>query len=127
MVGGEDRGPERASRSHPRRHVTPHTALGRHEAQADAVVGAVRAHDPRLVVLGLPGAVLHDPAEIARRCVVLATEGWISSTDGHPVRMRADSFCVHGDAPGAVDVARCGTRSSARASPSGRSPPRRWM
>lgn len=128
-------------------YVKPHGALYntlvRHEAQADAVVDAVRLFDPSLAVLGPPGAVwlkrasvaglriwheafadraytsagtlvprnepgavLHDPAEIAARCVQLATEGWIRSITGRPIRIQADSICVHGDTPGAVTIAR---------------------
>ena len=46
----------------------------------------------RLVPRDRPGAVLHDPHEIAARAVQLAAE--------------ADSVCVHGDSPGAVATAR---------------------
>ncbi len=50
-------------------YVKPHGALyntlGTHEAQADAVVDAVRAFDPSLPVLGLPGAVWLKRAEVA--------------------------------------------------------------
>ncbi|MEV0676865.1 5-oxoprolinase subunit PxpA [Actinosynnema sp. NPDC050436] len=50
-------------------YVKPHgalyNALGTHEAQADAVVDAVRAFDPSLPVLGLPGAVWLKRAEVA--------------------------------------------------------------
>ncbi|GGN06242.1 UPF0271 protein [Lentzea pudingi] len=128
-------------------YVKPHGALYntlvRHEAQADAVVDAVRLFDPTLAVLGPPGAVwlkrasvaglriwheafadraytpsgtlvprtepgavLRDPAEIAARCVQLATEGWLRSVSGRPVRIQADSICVHGDTPNAVETAR---------------------
>lgn len=40
-------------------------ALATHEAQADAVVDAVRAYDPALPVLGLPGAVWLKRARVA--------------------------------------------------------------
>jgi 5-oxoprolinase (ATP-hydrolysing) subunit A len=48
----------------------------------------------RLVPRGEPGAVLDDPAVIARRAVEMARSG------------RVDSVCVHGDNPGAVATAR---------------------
>ena len=53
-----------------------------------------------------PGAVLHDPDAIAARCVRLATEGVVESVEGTPVEVAARSICVHGDTPGAVDIAR---------------------
>lgn len=53
-----------------------------------------------------PGAVLHDPQLVAQRMLQLATEGTVQSVDGSTVRIRADSICVHGDSPGAVEMAR---------------------
>ena len=51
------------------RYVKPHGALYNaivyHEAQAAAVVAAVRAYDPALPVLGLPGSAFLAAAEIA--------------------------------------------------------------
>ncbi|TQM15856.1 LamB/YcsF family protein [Pseudonocardia kunmingensis] len=51
------------------RYVKPHGALYNaivhHEAQAQAVVAAVRAYDPALPVLGLPGSEFLDAAEAA--------------------------------------------------------------
>lgn len=53
-----------------------------------------------------PGAVLHDPEEIASRCVRMATEGRVEAVDGSTVAAPAASLCVHGDTPGAVQAAR---------------------
>lgn len=53
-----------------------------------------------------PGAVLHDPAEVARRCVRLVTRGEVGAVDGSVVPVSAESVCVHGDSPGAVAMAR---------------------
>src|SRR3954447_2035222 len=49
-----------------------------HEAFAD------RAYTPQghLVSRRLPGAVLHDPAEIADRCVLMAVDGFVVTEDG---------------------------------------------
>ncbi|WKV15492.1 5-oxoprolinase subunit PxpA [Janibacter limosus] len=52
------------------------------------------------------GAVLHDPGEIAERCVRIATKGEVVATDGSIVAAPAGSLCVHGDSPGAVEIAR---------------------
>jgi UPF0271 protein len=128
------------------RYVKPHGALYnavvRHEAQAAAVVEAVRTYDPELPLVGLPGsvvlakakeagvrtvreafadraytpegtlvsrrepgAVLTDPAEVARRVVQMVTEGRVTAVDGSQVAVEVDSVCVHGDSPGAVAMA----------------------
>ena len=72
------------------------------EAYAD------RAYQPNglLVPRSEEGAVLHDPGEIAARCVRLATEGEIVAIDGTVLKLGARSICVHGDNPEAVAIAR---------------------
>lgn len=59
-----------------------------------------------LVPRGCPAAVLHDPEEVVRRCLRLVRDGEVSDVDGGVVAVRARSVCVHGDTPGAVDLAR---------------------
>jgi 5-oxoprolinase (ATP-hydrolysing) subunit A len=134
------------------RYLKPHGALYNavvhHADQARAVVDAVRAYDPALPVLGLPGsellrlaeaaglravpeffvdrgytpegtlvrrsepgAVLHDPDEVAERVVRLLDEGVVRAVDGTDVPVRAESACVHGDSPGAVAMAEAVRRS----------------
>jgi UPF0271 protein len=69
---------------------------------------ADRAYTPdgALVSRRLPGAVLHDADEIARRCVAMATGLPVADVDGGELHLAPDSVCVHGDTPGAVDIAR---------------------
>ncbi|MGY1698423.1 LamB/YcsF family protein [Geodermatophilus sp. SYSU D00766] len=69
---------------------------------------ADRAYTPEgtLVPRRLPGAVLTDPGEIARRCVAMATGEPVSDVEGGSLRLAPRSICVHGDTPGAVEVAR---------------------
>ena len=69
---------------------------------------ADRAYTPdgSLVSRRLPGAVLQDVEEIASRCVAIAKGEPITDADGGPLTLAADSICVHGDTPGAVDIAR---------------------
>lgn len=69
---------------------------------------ADRAYTPEgtLVSRREAGAVLHDPVEIAERCVRIATQGEVVATDGSIVAAPAGSLCVHGDSPGAVEIAR---------------------
>ncbi|WP_445495270.1 LamB/YcsF family protein [Photorhabdus sp. SF281] len=68
---------------------------------------ADRAYTPQgtLVSRREKGAVLHDTNEIARRMLQLVTEGGVDAIDGSFTRIQADSICVHGDSPGAVEMA----------------------
>jgi UPF0271 protein len=69
---------------------------------------ADRAYTPTgaLVSRRDPGAVLHDPEEVAARMLRLATDGVIEAADGSELRLEAQSICVHGDSPAAVAMAR---------------------
>ncbi|WP_158865689.1 LamB/YcsF family protein [Leifsonia sp. AG29] len=62
--------------------------------------------DGTLVPRRLPGAVLSGAEAIADRAVRLVTEGRVVAADGSEIAVEADSLCVHGDTPGAVDMAR---------------------
>jgi len=53
-----------------------------------------------------PGALVDDPAIAARRAVSMATRGGVESVDGTWVQIDAQTLCLHGDAPGAVETAR---------------------
>jgi UPF0271 protein len=61
--------------------------------------------DGALVPRSEPGAMLQDADEVTRRAVRLATEGEIVAVDGSVLRSAARSLCVHGDTPGAADLA----------------------
>ena len=50
----------------------------------------------------LPGAVLHDPAQIAANAIRLATEGIAMQAQG---QVTVDTLCLHGDNPAAVAAA----------------------
>jgi UPF0271 protein len=52
------------------------------------------------------GALVHDAAEVAERAVRMAVDGEVVAVDGTRVRLEIDSVCVHGDTPGAVELAR---------------------
>ncbi|TYB38834.1 LamB/YcsF family protein [Actinomadura chibensis] len=126
-------------------YVKPHGALYnrvvRDAGQAGAVADAVRAYDPSLPLLTLPGsavhdaahgltvvaecfadraytpsgalvsrrepgAVIHDPDAVVQRAVRMAVDGTVAAVDGGEVALKARSMCVHGDTPGAVELAR---------------------
>ena len=48
---------------------------------------------------------VRDPQATAERAVLLARDGRVPTPDG-PIPLTADSVCVHGDAPNAVEIAR---------------------
>ncbi|MBY6413219.1 LamB/YcsF family protein [Rhodococcus sp. BP-252] len=68
---------------------------------------ADRAYTPsgELVSRRNDGAVLTDPAEVARRVLRMVQEGVVEAVDGSTVAVDAESICVHGDSPGAVEMA----------------------
>ena len=90
----------------------PGSALARAAADAGlTVVGegfADRAYsaDGTLVPRSQPGAVLHDPAAVVEQAVRMATEQRVVAADGTTVPCPVASICVHGDTPGAVELAR---------------------
>ncbi|OBK19833.1 LamB/YcsF family protein [Mycobacterium asiaticum] len=73
---------------------------------AEAFADRAYQSDGRLVSRREPGAVLHDPAMIARRVVRMVTDGRVEAVDGTCISVTVKSVCVHGDSPGAVDIAR---------------------
>ncbi|HEX7880208.1 MAG TPA: LamB/YcsF family protein, partial [Candidatus Eisenbacteria bacterium] len=48
-------------------------------------------------------ALIDDPREAARQAVLLAVEGTVTSIDGSVIPCRADTLCLHGDQPGALE------------------------
>lgn len=80
-------------------------AAGLHTVEEAFADRGYRA-DGSLVPRSEPGAVLHEPELVAERMLQLVREGTVTAADGTPVRIAADSICVHGDSPGAVAMAR---------------------
>lgn len=68
---------------------------------------ADRAYQPdgTLVSRREPGSVLHDPLEIAERVAGMVATGQVSAVDGTTIPISVESVCVHGDSPGAVEIA----------------------
>jgi UPF0271 protein len=62
--------------------------------------------DGSLVSRKKPGSVLHDAKAIADRVVRMVQDGAVVSVTGKVIKMRTDTVCIHGDTPGAVDIAR---------------------
>jgi UPF0271 protein len=62
--------------------------------------------DGSLVSRSRPDALLHDPTEAAPRVLRMLREGKVRSVDGVDVDVRAETICLHGDNPEAVEFAR---------------------
>jgi len=58
-----------------------------------------------LVPRNRDGALLHDPDEVTERVLRLVEDGVVVAVDGSRVPVVAESLCVHGDSPGAVEMA----------------------
>lgn len=123
-------------------HGALYTALAHHEAQAAAVVEALRllgdlplvaapgsvvadraagegievvlegfadrayTADGTLVPRREPGAVLAGAEQVAAQALSIATEGRVRTRDGEQIPLEVASICLHGDTPGAVELAR---------------------
>ena len=62
--------------------------------------------DGSLTSRRVPGSVIQDPAQVVARAVDMIATGQVTATDGGVVSLRADTICLHGDTPGAADLAR---------------------
>ena len=72
------------------------------EVYADRAYG----EDGNLTPRGMTGAVIADPAEAAARVVRMLEEGVVRTLSGRAIPVAIETVCVHGDTPGAVDLAR---------------------
>ena len=64
-----------------------------------------------LVPRQLPGAVIHDEAQVLERVRLLLAEGVVLTHDGGRLALRANTILVHGDTPGAINLARAVRRA----------------
>ena len=62
--------------------------------------------DGSLVPRQQPGAVIHDTDEAIARTIRMVKEGKVTAITGEDVPLKADSICVHGDNPSAVEFVR---------------------
>lgn len=64
-----------------------------------------RAYTPdgTLVPRKQPGAVITDPEEVAQRALDMA-KGFVTAVDGTPIQLTAQTLCVHGDNPAAINL-----------------------
>lgn len=62
--------------------------------------------DGSLVARTKPGAMIHDEDLAISRVVRMVKEGVVQAITGKDIALKADSICVHGDGPKALDFAR---------------------
>ena len=62
--------------------------------------------DGSLTPRSQPGAVIHDLSLVVERAVRMVTESRVTARDGSEIGLHVDTICVHGDTPGAADLAR---------------------
>ncbi len=72
---------------------------------AEAFADRAYTPDGRLVSRREPGAVLHNATAIAERVVTMVQTGRVTAADGSEIPVSVESVCVHGDSPGAVEIA----------------------
>ena len=72
---------------------------------AEAFADRAYRSDGQLLPRSDPGAVLHDPVQIAERVLDMVKSGTVTAVDGSVVNTDVESVCVHGDSPGAVEIA----------------------
>jgi len=73
---------------------------------AEAFADRAYRADGSLVSRSEPGAVIHDRDMVCARSVRMAVDGTVVAVDGTEVAVGPASLCVHGDTPGAVELAR---------------------
>ena len=61
--------------------------------------------DGTLVARSSPGAVIHDVDEVTERSLSMVTHGRATAVTGEDIEVQAESLCIHGDTPGAVEMA----------------------
>ncbi len=62
--------------------------------------------DGTLVPRSFPGSVINEVDQVAERSLKMVSEGLAVAITGEEIDVQADSLCIHGDTPGAVEMAR---------------------
>ena len=61
--------------------------------------------DGTLVARSVTGAVIDDIGQVVERSIQMVTTGKATAINGEEVSIQADTLCLHGDTPGAVELA----------------------
>ncbi|WP_420808377.1 5-oxoprolinase subunit PxpA [Aliidiomarina sanyensis] len=74
------------------------------ELRFEAFADRTYEDDGRLRSRREPGAVLLEPAQIVAQALQIAQFGTVTTYSGHTIALSADTLCVHGDTPSALDA-----------------------
>lgn len=72
----------------------------------EAFADRAYTEDGFLVSRKVEGAVIHEIDQVVARVTQMVTQQTVQSITGKEVPIRAQTICVHGDTPGAVDMVR---------------------
>ena len=66
-----------------------------------------RAYEPdgTLRPRTIAGALVTDPAAAAAQALAFLRDGGVTTTDGSFLKLEVDTLCIHGDTPGAAEIA----------------------
>jgi UPF0271 protein len=74
--------------------------------RGEAFIDRAYRPDGSLVPRSEPGSLISEPAAAVRQALKIASEGRVAARDGTEIPIEADTLCIHGDSPGAVEFAR---------------------
>jgi 5-oxoprolinase (ATP-hydrolysing) subunit A len=72
----------------------------------EAFADRAYTRDGQLAPRKLPGAVIHDRQKVRERVLKLVKTGIMVSIEGDDISLNADTLCLHGDTPGAWELAK---------------------
>jgi UPF0271 protein len=73
---------------------------------AEGFCDRLYGYDGHLVSRTIAGSLITDPQTAARQAVDIAMTGAVRTASGGEISVTAQTLCIHGDTPGAVDIAR---------------------
>ena len=73
---------------------------------AEAFADRTYQADGSLIPRQSPDALIHDPEFAAERVIQMVLRGTVTSQQGTEIPIRADTICIHGDSPRAVEIAK---------------------
>jgi UPF0271 protein len=72
---------------------------------AEAFADRAYSPDGSLAPRSKPGALIYDPAVVLERAIRLVKERTLVALDGRALPIEAETLCLHGDTPGAANLA----------------------
>ncbi|MCX4552249.1 LamB/YcsF family protein [Streptomyces sp. NBC_01387] len=90
----------------PGSQLLAHASAAGLDAVEEAFADRAYTRQGTLVPRGEPDAVVHDAPAVVRRAVGMAVDRAVTAADGSRIPVGARSLCVHGDSPGAAELAR---------------------